>query len=258
MRRNMKHIYYYILLGSLFLACDKGSSDSSFISGGSGNEVGTGGKGGSMARFAISGNTLFTVNEYSLKSFDISNPKTPIFNSESQIGTNIETIFPKGNFLFIGSQTGMYIYDVSNPSAPVRLSVYNHVVSCDPVVANDDYAFVTLRSSNTNSCFRGVNTLEIIDIKDPRNPKAVKIYPMTSPKGLGIDVNLNLFVCDEGLKQYDITDVLNIQLQEHFTSVSPFDVIPIGNRLLLIGDDGFYQYLIDNGKLILLSKIPIG
>lgn len=249
----MKKVLFYMLVGGMFMACTKesGSSDS----------LGTGltnGKGGSMARFAISGNTLFTVGHQSLSSFDISNPAQPVFNAEAFLGPAIETIFPKDNMLFIGSQAGMYIYDVSNPAAPVQLSVYEHIISCDPVVANDDYAYVTLRTSNNGNCFRGINNLEIIDISNPSNPTMVAEYPMVSPKGLGIDANLNLFVCDAGLKMFNATDVLNLDLLEHFTGIDPSDVIPIGNRLLLIGGDGFYQYRLENGQLILLSKIPVG
>jgi hypothetical protein len=252
---TMKKTFLFSLLALVLFACDKDSGSADLAGSG---ENGNAGKGGSMARFAISGTTLYTVSHQTLNAFDISVPGKPVYMSQSWIGTDIETIFPKGNHLFIGAESGMYIFDVTDPSKPEQLSKYIHVVSCDPVVANGDYAYVTLRSATMGRCFRGANELQILDISNPSAPKEIRSYPMTSPAGLGIDANLNLFVCDGGLKHFDATDVLNLQLLDHFKGINPFDVIPIGNRLLLIGEDGFYQYMLDNGTLSLLSKIPIG
>lgn len=251
----MKKTFFYSLLALVLFACEKdsGSADLS----GSG-ENGGGGKGGSMARFAISGTTLYTVSHQTLSAFDISVPGKPVYVSQSLIGTDVETIFPKGNHLFIGAESGMYIFDITDPSKPQQLSKYLHVISCDPVVANGNYAYVTLRTTTTGRCWRGANELQILDISDPAKPKEIKSYQMNSPAGLGIDANLNLYVCDDGLKHYDATNVMSLQMLNHFQGIKPFDVIPLGNRLLLIGEDGFYQYMLDNGSLSLLSKIPIG
>ena len=86
----------------------------------------------------------------------------------------------------------MHIYDVSNPASPQKLSVYQHVYSCDPVVVEGDFAYVTLNSLNT-WCGRFSNQLDIIDISDLSDPKLIKQYAMESPLGLGIYGNL-LFV----------------------------------------------------------------
>lgn len=253
----MKKTFFYGLMAIVLFGCSGEDFRSADSAGSGSNETGSSGKGGSMARFAISGTTLYTVSHQALNAFDISVPSKPVFMSQSFIGTDIETIFPKGNYLFIGAQSGMYIFDVTDRNKPEQLSKYIHVVSCDPVVAQGNYAYVTLRSAAVGRCWRGSNELQILDISDPRNPKEVASYFMSSPAGLGIDANLNLYVCDQGLKHYDATDVSNLQMINHFKGISPFDVIPIGNRLLLIGSDGFYQYLLDNGTLTLLSKIPV-
>jgi len=68
---------------------------------------------------------------------------------------------------------------------------------------------------------------------------------MYNPHGLGIEGNL-LFVCDgdAGLKIYDRTDplgILNNQLA-HFADIDTYDVIPFNGILMLIGEDGIYQY----------------
>ena len=108
------------------------------------------GIGGSMARFTLMNNYMYTVSERELFSFDISTPQDPKFVKKSVIDNQmIETIYPFKNKLFIGSTTGMYIYDVSTPGSPVKQSQFTHVRSCDPVVADDNTAWVTLRSGTT-------------------------------------------------------------------------------------------------------------
>jgi hypothetical protein len=107
----------------------------------------------------------------------------------------------------------------------------------------------------------GVNQLEVVDITDITNPTMKTTVPMTNPKGLGID-NKKLFICDsnDGLKVYDATDVMNIANHQlaHFSNINAHDVIPFNNRLLMIGDDGLYQYDYSNVENIsLLSKIPV-
>ena len=105
------------------------------------------GKGGSLARFAILGQTLYTVDEQSLHLFSLQNPTVPAAGPRLQLINGIETIYPKDHYLFLGTQRGMYIFDVATPTAPVQVSFYGHMVSCDPVVVQGDYAYVTLRGS---------------------------------------------------------------------------------------------------------------
>lgn len=146
----MKQLLCITLIFVLF-ACSKDNSNPQ-----SGSS--TTGVSGSLARFAVTNEHLYAVTNSGLKVFDVSNSENPIEGREIPLGFGIETIFPKGNNLFIGTQTGMRIFDASKPETPVQLSDYRHVRSCDPVVANDKYAFVTLRTEETQ-CTRGVNEL---------------------------------------------------------------------------------------------------
>jgi hypothetical protein len=217
------------------------------------------GKGGSMARFTLYDNYLYTINNYSLKLFNISNPESPQKANEIHLGWNIETIFPYENKLFIGSQTGMFIYSLSNPSNPEYISQFRHASSCDPVVVEGNYAYVTLRAGNL--CGDSESQLDVIDISDIQNPELLKSYPMEEPYGLGIDDSL-LFVCDgdAGLKIFNAADPLKItdnKLAE-YPDINAFDVIPLGNVLLMIGIDGLYQYnYSDPNHITELSFIPI-
>jgi hypothetical protein len=213
------------------------------------------GKGGSTARFTIANNYLYIVDNQSLRGFNIQNPIDPIFVKKINLNTVVETIFPYKNNLLIGTQTGMYIFDIKYPEIPQLLSIYEHIRSCDPVVAENDVAYVTLRSGN--NCNRGQNLLDVIDIKDLRNPKIISSYPMSSPHGLGSDSNL-LFVTEGagGLVVFDTTDSKNLKEIMRFKGFEAVDVIPENNTLIITGADGIYQYdYSDSKNLKLLSKI---
>lgn len=134
------------------------------------------GKGGITARFTIANYYLYTVDNQSLRGFNIQNPIDPIFVVKVNLNTAVETIFPCKNNLLIGTQTGMYIYDIKYAELPQLLSVYQHISSCDPVVAENDIAYVTLRSGN--NCNRGQNLLDVIDIKDLKIPKIIIFHFM--------------------------------------------------------------------------------
>ena len=216
------------------------------------------GQGGSMARFTLYNNFLYTVGQSNLQLFNIKNTSQPIKAANINLGWGIETIFPYKDKLFIGSTTGMYIFDNSNPEKPVQMSVFQHAMACDPVVVEGNRAYVTLRSGTT--CNRGLNQLDVVDIADLRNPKLLKSYPMQNPHGLGIALP-NLFLCEGkyGLKSFDATNDFDIKQMEHLTDMDAYDVIPLNSKtLLMIGKDGFYQFDYSNPKqLKLLSKIPV-
>jgi hypothetical protein len=217
------------------------------------------GTGGSMARFTLMDGHLFAVDESTLRVFNVINPAEPKFLKPIELGWGIETIFPFDQKLFIGSNRGMHIYDASTPSAPTRLAVYEHVLSCDPVVVNEDYAFVTLRSGNF--CNNGVNELHVIDIKDPSQPKLMKAYPMLNPHGLGLAENY-LYVAEgkHGLKSFKIDDVLTIDKNqlEFIQSMKSSDLIPGPKSLIVIGTDGVCQYDYSNpARLKKISCIQV-
>jgi hypothetical protein len=203
----------------------------------------TTGIGGSMARFTISGDYLYLMDAASVHSVNIQQIDNPIAKSKNHIALDIETIFPHNGILFFGAQSGMYIYGLADPEKPNLISQYTHVRSCDPVVVQDDLAYVTLRSGTT--CQGFTNQLEVIDVKNLTNPVLLKIYPMTNPHGLGID-NKRLFICDgdDGLKIYDATDHMKISENQlaHYKNINTYDVIPHNNLAIMTGKDGIYQF----------------
>ncbi|HEX8425517.1 hypothetical protein [Hymenobacter sp.] len=212
------------------------------------------GKGGSLARFAIAGQTLYTVDEQSLRLFDLANPAIPTSGQKVPLQFGVETIYPKDHYLFLGTQRGMYIFDVATPQAPRQVAYYQHVVSCDPVVVDDRYAYVTLR--NGRSCGGGPNQLQVIDLTSLSQPRLARTYPMTGPQGLGVDKN-QLFVCDmDGLKVFD-TSQAPVLTQKQFFPIKVVDVIPDAGTLMAIGAEGLYQYSYTGASLQQLSLLPI-
>jgi len=218
------------------------------------------GVGGSMARFGIKDNTLYAVDVAQLHILNISTPADPESISDFYVGWSIETMFILDDNMFFGTQSGMLVYDISSPTCPIYISTFWHMTSCDPVVVKDTIAFVTLRGGNM--CGNNLNELDVISIADLLNPTLLKVYPMAGPYGLGIDDNI-LFVCDSdaGLKIYNVADPLTIDenMLAHFPNIQAYDVIPINGILILIGEDGIYQYdYQDIENIQLLSKIDIG
>lgn len=215
-------------------------TDSNDVSPNSRVDGGTG-QGGSMARFAITGDYLYVVDHSSLHVYALVDPRQPVKTTEVSLGVDIETIFPSGDKLYIGSMDGMHIYDITTPEEPVHLSTYQHIRSCDPVVVQGDLAYVTLRAATV--CGGGVNRLDIINISDPVYPQLINSYEMENPFGLGIDGN-TLFVCEGelGLKVLNVADPQNIQLIRRIDNMHAFDVIPVNNNLILTGNNGVFQY----------------
>ncbi|MGB0430873.1 MAG: LVIVD repeat-containing protein [Bacteroidia bacterium] len=239
-----------LVRGNVLMADDVSTLSSG---GGSGQNESTGsgaGTGGSMARFTIMSGNLYVIDEAgSMHLFDLATPNDPSKIGDIDIAWNIETIFPytRGNeqYLFIGAQDGMYIYDNNNPTAPTQISKFVHVSSCDPVVAEDSMAFVTLR--NGTECEGYTNELQLIDIRNLNVPSLIETYNMYNPHGLGVDNGL-LFICDadEGLKIYDLretTENVDKNLIKQFDGLFAYDVIPYNGTLLLSSADG--MYLID-------------
>ncbi|MDR1938903.1 MAG: hypothetical protein LBQ73_10470 [Tannerellaceae bacterium] len=256
----MKHntILYIFPLLALLGACEVHNvSDSS-------NAGESMGQGGSMARFTVAGDYLYTVDHNTLKTFDVSNAEAPEYleGKEQYMDFGVETIFSMDTLLFLGSQTGMYIFNITRPAFPQQMANVSHITSCDPVVASGRYAYVTLNSENY-WCGRSVNELHVYDLTDLYNPILIRRETaLKHPKGLGIDGN-KLFICDNGLKVYDVTDPAHPLWIDDITDIpqaagiDAYDVIPLNGVLLLVGADGFYQFDYSGDKLSFLSKIEV-
>ena len=213
----------------------------------------TTGTGGSLARFQIVDNYLYTVGNYEMAIFNIQNLAEPILSNTQYAGWNIETMFQAEGYLYLGSTNGMYIYNLVNPSSPEYVSDFTHWEGCDPVVVDGDYAYLTLRGGNL--CGQLESVLEVIDISDKTNPTLAARYNLENPYGLGIKNNM-LYVCDgtAGLKLFERETSEDLILVNSLKDIQAKDVIPLEKSLIMIGEKTLYQYEYIENSIGLISS----
>jgi len=204
----------------------------------SGNSTGVA---GSMASMILMNNYLYAISEmHSLGIIDVSDAAHPKLDSSFSAGFDLETIYPFEDKLFLGSDIGVFMYDVSNPGQPVSIGEFEHGQACDPVIADSNYAYVTLHSGST--CGSDKNELDVVDVQDLANSKLVKTYNLIKPTGLSKDGDL-LFVCDDtNVKVYNASNPSALQLLQQITSNQPYDVIAANKKLIVVNADGISQY----------------
>lgn len=241
----MKQFFSIIIILIVLFGCssDQNTNDSGNFS--------ENGQGGSLARFVIKGNYLYTVDIYGLNVFNVMDQLQPVKVNSVPIGFNIETLFSFKDYLYIGSQNGMFIYSVENPENPTYLSDVQHFTACDPVVANYTHAFVTLHANI--GCGNTINVLETYDVTDVLNPVLISSRNLTRPIGMGLYQNY-LFVCDDEVKIFDVADPENSVLI-HSLNRNAFDMIIYDNLLILIGEDGLFQYDLDENDITNMSEL---
>ncbi|MDR2384104.1 MAG: hypothetical protein LBD80_00380 [Tannerella sp.] len=262
----MKTLQQILLTATAAILLTTGCSSEYSSNSSSDSAAPSAGQGGSMARFTIAGDYMYTVDNSTLKMFDLSDPAQPLFleGKTQELGQNIETIFNMDTLLFIGSQDGMYIYNIVRPQFPEYLANVSHIRSCDPVVASGHYAYVTLNSAGT-WCGNTVNGLFIYDISNIKYP--MEIYSSTqfnSPKGLGIDGD-KLFVCEaiKGVQVFDVSNpaqpvwIDDLSYIPQAKNINTYDVIPLNGLLITSTDQGLLQFDYSGDKIRFVSKITI-
>ncbi len=202
------------------------------------------GTGGSLARFTITKDHLYVIDNVTLFVYDVEQAAKPRSVNEIYVEWGIETLFPYEDLMFIGANNGMFIYDNRTPSAPEFLSKFEHARACDPVFVQGDFAYVTLRDGAICEAFS--NQLDVVDVSDWRNPELVITHQMQNPHGLSVRGD-HLYICEGeyGLKVFDKTDHNRIpdERTDHIKNLHAYDVISLSeSHLLVIGKDGLYQY----------------
>ena len=212
---------------------------------------------GSMTRFLPINGYLYTINFNELVLFQIGSDYKPSPWIKKNTETQAETLFQLNDLLFVGSVNGMLVYDVSDASDPDYINRIEHMRSCDPVVADSNYAYVTLRGGT--NCFTDINELQIIDIQDPQNLSVVSRKDMFNPHGLGI-YDDHLIICDgtAGVKIVDVSTSSDPKIVNSASIQFAYDVIIDYPNALIVGDTDLYQYNISNlPEMQLISQTPI-
>ncbi|WP_116105200.1 LVIVD repeat-containing protein [Lewinella sp. IMCC34191] len=229
----------------LFFAVNN-SGQADFAALESGGAPGTVGTGGSLARFTINQGNLYVVSDYDLRTFSLADATKPTLVSTTQLNWGIETIFPYEDMLYVGSQTGMLIFGLDDPTAPEHLSTLEHARLCDPVVVQNDIAYVTMWGGS--ECGAQADQLVVVDVSDPRAPREVQTVPMPNSHGLGVDGD-KLFLCAgwEGLKVFELDENGRLGNQQYVAgdfNAKDVIVLPAKRELIVLGweQSGIRQY----------------
>lgn len=235
----MKNIAVFFLLTVLVSFNQCRNNHDSLVSSDSSNK----GKGGSLSRFAILGNYLYTVDSRNLTVYELnSTTGEPAFKKKLEVGPEIETIFPFKDKLFIGSTSLLYIYSLKNPADPkAEGKAGSSVVSyrCDPVVVKENVAFATLRANSTGcSSWVQRSVLAVYDVTDVANPKEKTTLNLEEPYGLGY-ADTTLYVCQrKGLTIFGIASPLKPKEIKTIDKENWYkDVITYNDELLICWTD---------------------
>lgn len=252
MKKFFISIVFLTCISILFLQCQKDSNGTEAYA------PSQGGQGGSLARFTIVGNYMYTVDEENLSVFDITDAANPLLKRTIKVGFEIETIFPFKDKLFIGSTSVVHIFSIIDPANPTKLSTAispTVMRRCDPVVAKQNVAYATLR---TNGMCGGIQSvLAVFDISDVMKPVQKTTVPVNEPYGLGYKNN-TLYVCDKsGLSVYNITNEFNPVFVKSLDNSNWYiDVIPYNDILICWTSTGVKLYdILNNQNPVLIISI---
>jgi hypothetical protein len=151
----------------------------------------------------------------------------------------------------------MYIYSLANQDVPKQLAQVTHIRSCDPVIADGNYAYVTLKGGAR--CGGFTDQLDVLDITNIVSPVLVRSYLLSGPTGLSKDGDI-LMVCDgnEGLKFMNAANPSAITMLGKVTGIIPYDVIGLNGLALTVAKDGLYFIDYTNPSApTVLSKLTV-
>jgi len=222
---------------------------------------------GSYANMLVVNPYLYIVSNDELITYNIQDEENPVELDRQNLGFGVESIFHRSGVLFIGSRTNLYIFSINAIGIPEEQSrtPYTNldgVQPCDPVIADETIAYVTLSSTlaDEDGCGSSdVNELRLYDIVNIQNPTLISRTSMNSPKGLGLDQSI-LFVCEatSGLKIFDVSDPQNLVQLYHFNGFAATDVIVTNGLALVVGPENLYEYdYSDIDNVVLASTIEL-
>ncbi len=207
---------------------------------------------GTVNRITYSQEHVYVIN---LNNLAIVDDRTSAFEKIS-ITSNLtlpeamETIFPYEDKLFVGSRSAMNIYNAADPQKPTDLYQFDHATSCDPVLPDDNVAYITLRTGDFSGCPGHINALVVLNIENLSSPSQEAEIVMESPYGMTLLENM-LFVGEgeNGLSIFDVNDRYQPQLLKKETEIKAYDAIAhptISELILIAGPDGLSQFTMNN------------
>ena len=237
----MKYILSFFLLSFVLVSCTKVT------------EVDVNGDSAISGKYntiKVVGDFIYAVTDSELITIDKTDNDNPKEIDRQELGDRIENLYEAENVLFIGSETDMYIFTLASNGIPEMQSETAHiefsdeVEVCDPVIAKNDIAYVTLSSvqpDNSVPCggMIEINELRTYNIADLTSPKQVNTVNLDSPQGLSIDGDI-LFVTN-------LNGNTNVYDVNHNGGMNLVGVIP----------GGAHDVIATDGKVLIVSKTEI-
>jgi len=180
---------------------------------------------GTMNRIAVDFNHVYIIGDSKL--YTLSDYSSLHKTSEIKINSGTETIYTDNNRLYLGSTTAMTVYNASNPGNPKEIFNLAHAESCDPVLANGNVAYYTLRAVENEGCNAlGENTLNVVDVTSNSSASLVNTYNLDSPYGLAMVSNYLLVgEGNNGLTIFDASSPRNPLKKVTFSHITAFDIM---------------------------------
>jgi len=200
------------------------------------------GKSGSISRFAIKDHLMYAIDVNYLRVFDITDGDHPVLVQSTEVDYGLETIFIYENYIYLGAVDGVYVLDINNPTSPHQLQKLEHHISCDPVVVQNNFAYSTQRVSATGCGDHWLESaLAVYDVTNPNEAELKKEIIMDEPFGLAVEGNW-LYVCDNGIVVFDITDPSDPIRKELVPVTNPHDIILNYPYMLVATSTSFELY----------------
>lgn len=224
-------------------------------SGKSGDGIGAN---GSLPRFAIADDKIFIPTESEMFMYSLATLGNPVRALPEYSLYDLKTISVSGKYMFLGTYYYSHLVDITSPLSIQPLLYFDEVYSCSPFAVDDTLIFSTSRTGTF--CGSSSNILSVISISDIQNPRLLKEYQMTAPLGFVKEGDI-LFVCDtySGLTIYDASDPLTMTIIKTYPEINAHNVLIYNDILVLLSNDGIYQYdYSDLQNITLLSSIIPG
>lgn len=206
---------------------------------------------GSYTNMLTVDDRLYALTVESISTFDITNKANPKLINKQNVGFSIESIYHVEGVLFIGSREALHIFSLDSDGVPVRQSETEYdtfgddVTPCDPVVAKNDIAYVTLSATESGPCqtVRPINQLRTYNVANLQNPQLLSVTDMIEPKGLGLDGQY-LFVAEanNGVVVYDVSNPASPSVVSTLDGFRAYDLIPNDGILLVVGPSKITQF----------------
>ena len=212
-----------------------------------------------VRNMVVDGDILVMANEWGLRLIDISDPLSPCeINFMNFTGAGPEGpplggplatgVAIAGNIAYVSSgQGGLLTIDISDPRYPTMLGVYD-----EPLGANEKPSFEDIVLAGNFAYVIDRDTLRVVDISEPRQPKGIGSYRMAAPTG-GMGPFLavawgRVFVADgvAGLVAVDVSDAANPKLAGWWR-------VP-GHASAVVADDNYIYVASEEGGLFILQR----